>query len=91
MALAEDPDHQVHHHVSVVKEKLSIKEKSKDKLPAYYSFTPLVINYDLHMYENSCGCCYKNNHTLSQNYCDSNNGDVSSGYVFKNSHTLSWY
>ena len=28
-------------------------------------------------------------HTLSQQYCDSNNGDVSSGYVFLDSHTLS--
>ena len=29
-----------------------------------------------------------NNHTLSQHYCDYNNGDVSSGYVFKNGHTI---
>ena len=29
------------------------------------------------------------NHTLSKEYCDSEHGDVSSGYGFKNSHTLS--
>ena len=29
-----------------------------------------------------------NNHTLSQQYCDSNNGDVISGCDFLNSHTL---
>ena len=30
-----------------------------------------------------------NNHILYQQDCDSNNGDVSSGYGFINSHTLS--
>ena len=37
----------------------------------------------------SGGNYYLNNHTLSQQYCDSNNGDMSSGYGFLNRHTLS--
>ena len=33
--------------------------------------------------------CSINNHNLYQHDCDYNNGDVSSGYGFLNSHTLS--
>ena len=39
----------------------------------------------------SGGNCYMNNHIISQQVCDSNNGDVSSGYTFINSHTLFKY
>ena len=35
------------------------------------------------------GTCSMKNHTLFHQDCDSGNGDVSSGYGFKNSHTLS--
>ena len=34
------------------------------------------------MEDMSCGNCYNTNHTLSQQDCDTNNGDVSSGYGF---------
>ena len=37
----------------------------------------------------SGGICSMINHNLSQQYFDSNNGDVSSGNSFINSHTLS--
>ena len=37
----------------------------------------------------SGGNCSLNNKTLSQHYCDSNNGDMSSGYGFLNSHNIS--
>ena len=61
-------------------------EKSNEELPAiigddsYYS--PLVIDDDLNMGDASSGNYSLNNHTLSQQYRDSNNGDVSSGYDF---------
>ena len=32
---------------------------------------------------------FLNNHTISQQYCDSNNSDGSSGYAFLNTHTFS--
>ena len=37
----------------------------------------------------SGGNCFLKNNILSQQYCDSNNGDLSSGYVFLNSRTIS--
>ena len=37
----------------------------------------------------SCGDFSMKNHTLSQHDYDSNNGDVSSGYIFISSHTIS--
>ena len=37
----------------------------------------------------SGGNCSLDNHTLYQQYCDSNNGDVSIGWVFLNRHTIS--
>ena len=37
----------------------------------------------------SGGNCYMNNHTLCQQYFDSNNGDASNGNGFINIHTLS--
>ena len=37
----------------------------------------------------SGGNCSMNNHILSQQDCDSNNGDASSEYGFINIHTLS--
>ena len=40
------------------------------------------------MFNMSGGNCSLNNHTLSQQYCDSNNGDVGSGYGFFNSHVF---
>ena len=41
------------------------------------------------MGDTSGGDCSINKHTLYQHFCDSNNGDVSSGYGFLNRHTLS--
>ena len=37
----------------------------------------------------SCGNCSMNNQTLSQQDCDTNNGDISIGYGFLNIQTLS--
>ena len=62
------------------------EEKSNDESPAGIgdddSYYPLVIYDDLKMFNMSGGNCSLNKHTLSQQYCDSNNGDVSSGYGF---------
>ena len=44
----------------------------------YYSW--LVIDDNLNMGYMSCGNCSLNNHNISQQYCDSNNDYVSSGY-----------
>ena len=41
------------------------------------------------MGDTSCGNCSMNKHTLYWQYFGSNNGDVSSGFFFLNSHTLS--
>ena len=49
----------------------------------------MVVDDDLNMGNMSGGNCSLNNHTLSQQYCDYDNGDVSSGYLFFNSYTLS--
>ena len=56
--------------------------KLKEKSPADYYFTPLIINDDLNMDDKSCGNYSTKNYTISQHKCDYNNGDVSSGYVF---------
>ena len=61
--------------------------KSNEGLPAGIvddsSYSPLVVDDGLKMGDISGGNCYLNNHIISQQYCDSNNGDVSSGYGFK--------
>ena len=66
---------------------------SNEKLPSViwddYSYYTLVVDDYLNMGDMSGGNFSINNHALSQNYCDSNNGDVSIRYVFLNSHTLS--
>ena len=58
------------------------EENSNEELPAGIgydsSYYPLVIDDDLKMGDMSGGNYYLNNHTLYQQYCDSNNGDVSS-------------
>ena len=46
------------------------------------SYSPLVIDDDLNMDHTSGGNCSPKKHTLSQKYCDYNNGNVSSGYNF---------
>ena len=56
---------------------------------SYYS--PLVIDDDLNMGDTSGGNVSLNNHTISKKYCNTNNGDVRSGYGFSNSHTLFQY
>ena len=67
--------------------------KSNDELHADIvddcSYSPLVIDDDLNMGDMSGGNYYLKNHTLSQQYCDSNNSDGSSGYAFLITHTLS--
>ena len=72
-----------------IKIKSTSGEKSKYKLPEDSSFSSFIIFDDLKMGDTSCGNCSTNNHTLYQQDRDSNNGDVSSGYSFKNSHNLS--
>ena len=64
------------------------EEKSNDRLLVDSSISPLVVHDDLKMGDMSgCNCSTKN-HTLSQNDCDPNNGDVGSGCGFINSHNL---
>ena len=62
---------------------------SNEKLSEYSSICVLVIDDYLKMGDISCGGFSLNNRTLLQQYCDSNNGDVSSGYGFINSHNPS--
>ena len=50
-----------------------------------------MIDNDLKMGKMGGGNCYINNHLLYQQDCDSNNGDMSSGYGFETSHTLSQF
>ena len=69
------------------------EEKYNEELPAVIgdgsSYYPLIIDDDLKMGDMSGGNCYMNNHTLYQQYHDSNNGDVSSRYyIFKGRITL---
>ena len=47
-----------------------------------YSYSTLVVDDNLEMGDMSGGNCYLENNTLYQQYCDSNNGDVISGYDF---------
>ena len=69
------------------------EEKYDGKSPAGIgedsSYYTLVIDDNLNMGAMSGGNCSLTNHTISQQYCDYNNGDVSIRYVFLNSHTLS--
>ena len=62
----------------------SATEKWYDQLHAGigydYSYSPLVIDDDWNMGDIIGVIFSMNNHTLSQHYCNSNNGDVSSGY-----------
>ena len=58
------------------------EEKYNDKLLADYYISPLVVDDDLKIGDATCRNCYMRNHTLSKQDCDSNNGDVMSGYVF---------
>ena len=74
--------HQVHHMVFAVKEN---QYPNRNIMSNYF---PLVIDDYFIMCDRSGGNCYMSNHTLSQKYFDSNNGDVSSGYGFDTS-TLS--
>ena len=66
------------------KRKSAPEEKSNKELPVGtgddYSYSPLVIGENLKMGDMSGGNFSMNNHTISQQYHDSNNGDVSSGY-----------
>ena len=49
----------------------------------YYSgYYPFVVGDYLNMGDMSDGDYYMNHYTLYQKYCDSNNGDVGSGYGF---------
>ena len=58
------------------------EEKYNEELPTGIvndsSFSTLVVGDDLKMGDMSGGIFSMNNHTLYQQYCDSNNGDVSS-------------
>ena len=62
------------------------EEKYNEELPAaigyFSSYSSLVIGDDLNLGEMSGENFSLDNHTLSQHYCDSNNGGMSSGYVF---------
>ena len=71
-----------------IKRKAVPEEKPNDKLPEYYSISLLVIDYGKKMGDKSGGNCSMIYHTLYQHACDSNNGDVSSGYGFINIHTI---
>ena len=66
--------------------KVVSEEKYNEELSvgiSYYSYySTLVIDDDLNMGDMSGGNCSINNHTHSQQYYDSNNGDMSSGYGF---------
>ena len=64
------------------------EEKPKSKTPADYYLSPLVIDDDFKMGDMSCGNFSMKKNTLSQQNCDSNNGDMSSWHGFKNSHTI---
>ena len=61
-------------------------KKSNQELPTGIrnnsSYSPLVNDDDLKMSDMSCGYFSLKNHTLSQQYCDSNDSDVGSGYDF---------
>ena len=54
-----------------------------------YYYSPLFIDDYLNSGDTSGGNCSLNNHTISQQYFDSNNSDVSSGYGLKKTATLS--
>ena len=62
------------------------EEKYNEELPAgiedYSYYYPLVVYYYLKMGDMSGGNFSLNNHSLSQQYFYSNNGDLSSGYGF---------
>ena len=60
----------------------TVHEGKKYKLPAYYYFTPLIINDDLNMGDNICGNCSTNNQTIYLQDCDSNNVDMISLVVY---------
>ena len=71
-----------------IKIKAIDEEKSKYKLHADSSFSPLIINKNLKMGEMSCDYCPMNNHILYQQNYNPNSYDMSSGFVF-NIHTIS--
>ena len=70
----------------VSKRKAIPEEKYNEESPASIvddsSFYLLVIEDDFKMGDMSGGNCSMNNHTLSKKDCDSNDGDVISGYGF---------
>ena len=52
------------------KRKYIPEEKSKDKLPAYYYFSELSIDYYLKMGDISCAIFFINKRTSSKSICD---------------------
>ena len=85
--------HQVHHIMLAVKENHYPNKNLIRNHPQVLEIIILIIHWSLMMIQIweiwlVVIVLWTTTHYLSQQYCDSNNGNVSSGYGFLNSHTL---